>query len=244
MDDMERYGDYNEVDESPTTSPLLRVIKLVAIVITFAIIGLIGFRIFTFNYYPAETKAMYFTDGLREYYDSTSGDMTILTQKLRSSYDDPTDGNIFCDHLRVVREAGYLQITLRFNNSFEDTLLNKYLTEVNLSDESLFSFRLVHNGDENATAGTLVSVEWSEFMMYRYARLVFEDVDFGEGDDKIKWLRLETYIDGVKVTEKNKTTGKLEKTERDKIFMNLIYEDHDTYSKFTEHKLTREEEPK
>ena len=239
MDDMERYGDYNEVDEAPTGSPVLKLIKIAAIVICFAIIGLLGFRIFTFNYYPKSTKTMTFTDGLTEYYNANEGELTVLTQDLQSPYDDPDEGNLFCDHLRVVREAGYLQVTLRFNTSFEKTLLESYKAEIDLDDQSLFTFRLSRSGEDSGTAtGTLVSVRWDEFLMYRYATLVFEDVDFGEGDGTAGWIRLETLIDGVYVVEKGKVT------DREKVFMNLIYENHDTYSKFSEYKLSGEEAPR
>lgn len=239
MDDMERYGDYNEVDEAPTKSPVLRIIKAVALIICFSIIGIIGFRMFTFNYYPRESKTLFFTDGLTAHYNAAGGDISILTQELQSPYDDAKEGNLFCDHLRVVREAGYLQVTLRFNNSFETTLLENYKADVELSDESLFSFRLCRDGsEEGVEIGALVHVEWQEFLMYRYAKLVFEDIDFGSGEDAIRWIRLETKLDGVTYTDKD------DKLVKDKIFMNLIYEDHDTYSKFTEYKPSREEAPR
>ncbi|MBQ8528256.1 MAG: hypothetical protein IJ459_00815 [Clostridia bacterium] len=238
MDDLERYGDYNEVDEAPTSSPVLRIIKATALVICFAIIGLIGFRVFTFNYYPASVKTLTFTEGLTEYYNASSGDITVYTQDLQSPYDDPSEGNIFCDHLRVVREAGYLQVTLRFNTSFEKTLAETYSAQIDLDDSAVFDFRLARSGDSNGTpTGRLVSIAWEKFLMYRYATLVFEDVDFGEGDTAANWLRLETRIKGATYLDK------ADKTRKEKVFLNLIYEDHDTYSKFTEYKLSDGEAP-
>ena len=237
MDDMERYGDYNEVDEPPHKPLGLRLIKACALVICFSVIAFLGFRIFTFNYYPEECKQLYFTDGLTSHYTSENGEISIVTQELQAPYDDPNEGNIFCDHLRVVRDAGYLQITLRFNRSFEDTLLTAYTADVDLTDEDIFAFSLTRNGGESGVqTGKLVHVEWYDFMMYRYARLVFEEVDFGEGDSAAAWIRLETRIDGATYTDKDKV-------QHDKVFMNLIYEDHDTYSKFSDYELSKKELP-
>ena len=64
MDDMERYGDYNEIDEPPKKSGVLTAIKLIAAIICISVIGLLAFRIFTFNYYPASMKKLYFNETL------------------------------------------------------------------------------------------------------------------------------------------------------------------------------------
>ena len=64
MDDLERYGDYNEIDEPPKKSGVLTVIKITAAVIIFSIIGLLAFRLFLFNHAPNEAKNLYFTENL------------------------------------------------------------------------------------------------------------------------------------------------------------------------------------
>ena len=71
MDDMERYGDYNEVDEPPRKSGVGLVIKIIAITLCVAVIGLIGFRMMTFKYYPDSVKNIYFTPELLDYYNQT-----------------------------------------------------------------------------------------------------------------------------------------------------------------------------
>ena len=64
-------------------------------------------------------------------------------------------------------------------------------------------------------------------MMYRYYKLVFDDVDFTlPGEDEV-WIRLEIYINGV---------------EMEKPYMVLIYEDTKD-SVFEEYELSREERP-
>ncbi len=233
MDDMERYGDYNEVDEAPTTNPVLKFIKIVAVIICVAVVGIIAFRMFTFNYYPAGMKTVHFTDDLASFYREARENARFETQKLRAPYDDATDGNFFCDHLRVCRDAGYLQITLRFNTSLVRTIEEKYGVTVDLSDNSEFTFRLYRSGD-GGEIGTLANVEWDEFIMYRYAKLTFEDVEFGEGDTAVSWIRLEVFVNGVD-SDKNKAGVQP--------FMIPVYENNSEYSRFTEYHLSRGEIP-
>ena len=89
MDDFERYGDYNEIEEAPKKSAVLKTIKIVAIIVCFSVIGVLGFRVFTFNYYPDSMTKLTFTDNLTAYYNERGGDIEVLTQKLRTRYDDP-----------------------------------------------------------------------------------------------------------------------------------------------------------
>ncbi|MBQ8880041.1 MAG: hypothetical protein IJY69_04285 [Clostridia bacterium] len=233
MDDMERYGDYNEVDEAPTVSPVLKFIKVVAVIICIAVVGVIAFRMFTFNYYPSDMKSLYFTDSFADYYRASDGDIKVETQKLRAPYDDSTDGNFFCDHLRVCRDGGYLQITLRFNVSLARALEENYGVTVDLSDTSKFTFRLYRSGD-GGEIGSLANVEWDEFIMYRYAKLTFENIDFGEGSSAVSWIRLEIFVDGV---DADKDKAGIQP------FMIPVYENNSEYSKFTEYNLSRGEIP-
>lgn len=237
MDDFERYGDYNEVEDAPSKSTTLKIIKLVAALVCFSVIGLIGFRVFTFNYYPDGMTKLTFTDGLTAYYNEKGTDIEVLTQKLRTKYDDPDFANFFCDNLRVVKDVGYLQLTLRYNTSLAASLSENFGTDVDIDDRALYSFRLAKNPDGEQT-GTLVYSEWESFMMYRYCKLVFEDVDFGTEEDPVNWIRLEIMIDGVQYTDKQ------DNTKKDKVFMIPVYENNVSYSKFSEYKLSSDEVPK
>ncbi len=239
MDDMERYGDYNEVDESPRKSPVLRIIKIVAIVLIFSIIGFLAFRLFTVNYYPKNMKSLHYSEALAEHYKAKGGDIKIVTQKLHAPYDDEKEGNFFCDHLRVCREAGTLQITVRYNISLSSELEEKYGCKVDMENRELFTFKLWRSGD-NADVGRLVYEEWDSFLMYRYVKLVFEDVDFSvlDNTDKENWLALDIHVDGAKYKD-SKT-----KQWVDKEFKVLVYENLETYTKFKEYKLASSEVPK
>ena len=230
MSDYELYGDYNEIDEPPKKHGVGFVIKLVAIILCFTVVAFIGFRLFTFNYYPRSVKRIHFTPELTAYYNACGGDIGALTQSLRAPYDDEREGNFFCDNLIVIKGAGEIQLSLRYNSSLPDKL------GVDFDNEDITFTLRRSGGAEDATgyeAGRLLDAEltvcrFEEFMMYRYAKLVFDGIDFGEDGSDIEWIRLDIEIAGV---------------ERDEPFMVCIYEDNAAFSRFSEYKLSAEERP-
>ena len=228
---MERYGDYNEVGESPSKSPVLGFIKLVAIILCFAVVGLLLLRLLLFNYVPASVKDIYFTDALTAHYNATGGNIGAKTQTLRAQYDDAKEGNFFCDNLIVIPEIGELQITLRYNISLIDKLKEEYgLTDIDENSDDLFIFRLRRNGevtDDCTIIGELRATRFESFILYRYYKLVFDGIDF-ESESKIEWIRLEILV-------KN--------TDQKEPYMVAIYENNETYSKFTDYKLSGGEVP-
>lgn len=235
MDDLERYGDYNEIDEPPTKNPVLTVIKFAALAIIAAVVGLVGYRIFVFNHRPASMTKLYFTETLTEYYNVTDGEIGAITQRLRSPYDDKDEGNFFCDDLIVIPGCGELQVSVRFNKSLADTLRDKYgFANFDVNGEEQFSFRLWRDGtdvgDEGYEVGTLTYSEWEDYSMYRYCKLVFDGVDFeGEGaSEAVEWLRLEVFIEGL---------------EKEEPFMIPVYENNESYSKFSDYVLSNKERP-
>ena len=246
MDDMERYGDYNEIDEPPSKkSPVGLILKILIGLLCFLVVGVIGFRIAVFNYYPTEMKKIYFNDVLSDYYTSTGGDIGAKTQSLRFPYDDADKGRFFADHLIVIEEAGQLQITLRYNQGLISDLEKQY--GVTLDGGDIFSFRLARDPRDNPSddeldkdnvgdvaaeqVGTLTVNETTDFMMYTYHKLVFDGIDFGsDGGDEpaVEWLRVEILINGVAM---------------EKPFMVLVYENHSSNSRFTDYELSDEEVP-
>ena len=234
MEDMERYGDYNEVDEAPSKNPVTTVLKVVLAAVCFAVIGFLLFRIIIFNYYPREIKNLYFNDTLTAYYNSTGGDMEVLTQELRAPYDDEDDGNFFCDNLFVITGAGQLQVSLRYNDAIEESFLEKYGVDISESGFDAFTFRLVRNPltDEGEPVVLAENPEIirDSLIMYRYAKLVFDGVEFGldEGENKAEWIRLEIELVGAK---------------KPTVFMIPVYENNSDYSSFDEYKLSAKERP-
>ena len=230
MADFERYGDYNEVDEPPKRGKVLILIKIIALVLCFSVVGLLLFRVFTFNHYPPLMKDIYFTDALTEYYNATGGDIGAKTQNLRAPYDDADKGNFFCDNLIVVEGAGNMQISVRYNKSLYDEIYRTYGVKLDPENQDIFRFSLAKNGTGEGVISEPLDAEltatlWDSFMMYRYAKLVFDGVDF-EG---AKWIRLEITIDGV---------------DRKEPFVIPIYENNDDHNSFKEYKLSSSEAPK
>lgn len=234
MEDMERYGDYNEIDEAPSKNPVTTVLKFVLAAVCFLVIGFLAFRIIIFNYYPTEIKNLYFNDTLTAYYNSTGGDMEVLTQELRAPYDDEDAGNFFCDNLFVITGAGQLQVSLRYNDAIEAIFLEKYGVDISESGFDAFTFRLVRNPlteeGEPVVLAENPEIIRDSLIMYRYAKLVFDGVEFGldEGENKAEWIRLEIELVGAK---------------KPTVFMIPVYENNSDYSSFDEYKLSAKERP-
>ncbi len=242
MDDLERYGDYNEVDEVPGHRSVLgRVLRvLVAIVILF-VVGFLGFRLVLFDYYPPSIKNVYFNETLTAYYKETNGAIGAKTQRIRFPYDDSSKGYFFSDHLVVVDGADQLQVSLRLNVSTIDAIEEKYGLE-GLSREKLdyLSFRLIdmvedeNDGEDKVrvlSEGKVVAEE--RLMMYRYLRLAFDGVDLFEREDGTypsAWMRVEIYVEGATDDAPFSTT-------------NAVYENNAEYNLFKDYALSRKERP-
>ena len=223
MDDMERYGDYNEVDESPTKkkNPIIIAFKISIFLVAVLVIGVIGFRIFASNYFPSELKGVYVDDELIAAYERCGGELDAVTQYIRFPYDDEVEGNVFCEEIIIIREMGRIQLNLRMNASATLNFAKRYGVDEIKDGEGLLSFQLFRNnlavsdpeaevsdvqksasGDytfyKRDSVGTLVSIEEETAFMYRYFRVVFDGVDLdGVNDDDIaKWLSLAVYVNG------------------------------------------------
>ena len=200
----------------------------------FSIIGFIAFRVFSFNYYPSSVKNIYFNDSLTAFYNDREGDIGALTQSLRAPYDDADKGNFFCDNLIIVPELGQLQVSVRYNTALISLLEQELsLSGLSADDADLFSFRLYMSGDSEDESehivGTLDYVDFDSFLMYRYYKLVFDDVDFKmDSEDKINWIRLEIFVKGA---------------DEKPYSMVAIYENNENYNRFKEYKLSGGERP-
>lgn len=234
MEDFERYGDYNEIDEPPSKNKMSLILAIATILVIALVVVVIGIRLFTFNHYPKTMRTLYFNDTLSEYYNATGGDIEVYTQKLRAPYDDAKQGNFFVDNLILIPEIDQLQLCMRYNNSLSRTLLENYGFEgFDPANEAQFSFRLWRDGDEENPdgyeVGRLSVAEWESYAMYRYCKLVFDGVDLGIGEaDKAEWIRLEIYVEGL---------------EREEPFMIAVYENNDEHSTIEEYKLSKGEKP-
>ena len=144
MEDIERYGDYNEVDEAPggNSNIVVKLLKILVLVLCFSVVGLLAFRVILFNYYPKSMTEIYFNDSLTEYYESVGDDFSAKTQALRAPYDDPDFASFFCDNLIVIEGAGQLQLSVRYNSSIFDEINTAYGVQLDPDAENLFTFTL------------------------------------------------------------------------------------------------------
>ena len=231
MEDMERYGDYNDAEEEYDDGggrkhPLTTVLKIVCLIVCLATLGVVGYRIFLSEYTPAAMKNIAFTDTLREYYEATSGKIGAKTQTLRFSYDDEDAGTFFADHLIVIEGIDQLQITLRYNLSTLPVLEEKYnLPPLDTESNDYLSFRLKDN--YGRVYDSVSYRETDGVSMYRFVKLAFDEVDFHPEQNEPEWIRLEILVG--------------ENTEPFSYI--LVYENNDDYSIFEDYKLSRGERP-
>ena len=246
MGDFERYGDYNEIDESPKKGIVGRILKIFIVVLCLGIFAFLIFRVVIFNHYPKSMKKIYFTEELTAYYNEASGEIGALTQDMLNSnsygYDDAKEGNFFCKYFVYIPATEELQVTLKYNTSLMKNIEEKYGVSLDANAEDNFTFRLVavranDNLDENLPAeelgtplnATLVASEYDSFLMYRYVRLCFDGVDLSVGEeDAIDWIRLEVTVKGL---------------ENEKPYMIAIYLNDEENFPLTPYKLSAKETP-
>ena len=229
MEDMERYGDYNEVDEPPRKSPVLLIIKILIALLCLSVIGLLAFRMVLFDYYPDSMKGLYFNGELTDYYRETEGNIGAKTQELRIPYDDPDRGSFFASNLIVIEGVDQLQLAVRYNVSAMADIEAEYkLSGLNPDDESLLSFRLVDN--HGNVYSDLVYSERDSFLMYRYVKLVFDGVELTPNDEGVypEWIRLEIFVRGQ---------------EGEPYAMIPVYENNSEYNVFEDYIPTEKELP-
>ncbi len=232
MSDFERYGDYNEYDEPPKAKGIGLLLKIIIIVACISVAFVLGYRIFLFNYYPKSMKRLYFTEELTEYYNATDGNIGALTQEYPYMYDDPEDGNFFGANVIIIRGANEIQFSIRYNKTLFDDLEKKYGVSLD-KDPEKFIFTLERNpgdaGGDPPEIGVLKHNGIEKKMMYVYHKLVFGEIDFGDGDEKIEWLRVRITIDGVDLGDDE--------------YVIPVYQNHKDYSKFDDYKLAKDEVP-
>ena len=232
MEDMERYGDYNEIDEPPKkqVNIVFLILKILTGVVCLAVVGVLGFRLILFNNYPDSMKNLYFNDTLTEYYNLTGGEIGAKTQDLRAKYDDPDRANFFCDNLIVIEGADQLQISVRYNASNLVDIANELKLEpLDDMDPDIFTFRLYDNNQK--IYSDVTSVVFESNMMYRYQKLVIDGVELSDDGSGIypEWIRLEIFVKGQESAEP--------------YAMVAIYENNSEYSNFTDYELSESEKP-
>lgn len=179
-----------------------RILKYTALLLVFGIIALLLGRIILAEYYPKSMKELAITDSIRARVQE-DGSLTVHTQDLRASYDNPNFALFMANHLYYIPELGELQITLRYNNStLREMQAHFGLKEVPEASLDLFSFSVVdhtavdENGKEVEDGGNRVypsSISTESKFMYQYIKLTFTGISFEDAD----WLRLDIAYTGT-----------------------------------------------
>jgi len=200
MEDFERYGDDNAIDEESTEhKKKIRPLRILLGLFLAVFILFFALRLFLFDYYPKAMKELAMTPALSA---AVENGAEVYSQDLRFPYDDndldtlnSNDlGSFFCDYLYVCPEAGELQITLRMNESTFDRVAEKYGKTVSVDcDLSAFSFRLYD--DDGNEYETVTYREETSFWMYRYVKLAFSGVPLTD-DIRPSWIRVEIFYEG------------------------------------------------
>ncbi len=133
-----------------------------------------------------------------------SSDGEILTHRMIQSIAD--DGIMRCYSFVYIPEAKQIQVTVKFNKSIHDTV----------SESEQFDFKLYNTETESQIWAS--SVERAEKGLYKYCRVVFDGVDFKEGDS------LEIIMANAEHTDEYS-----------------VYKLHESYTDFENYKLSRRE---
>ena len=233
MEDIERYGDYNEIDEAPggSKNPVAKLLKVLIVSLCFLVVGVILFRVILFSHYPKMMKTLYYNDTLTAYYNACDGDIEVLTQTMRAPYDDPDFASFMADNLIVIKSAGQLQLSVRYNSSVFDTIEEKYGVRLDKDAEDLFTFELervpCEEGVEAHKVADVSFVASESKFMYTYYKLVFDGIEFYDAETP-DWLRL-------KITIKDIPTAAP--------YYILVYECTEQHDQFSEYKLSAKEIP-
>ena len=234
MEDLERYADYNDTDDDlpKEKSAVGLILKILVAVVCISVVGFFAFRVILFNYYPDNIENIYFNEKLEAFYNEKGGEIGAFTQELRAPYDDPDEGNFFCDNLIIIPEINQLQVSVRYNTAILETIKEKYEIDLNPEAENNFEFSLwfipVYEGSTPIQTSTLTYELTDSKLMYVYYKLVFDDVTLKMDGANEFWIVLRITINGVEMKEP---------------YQILIYENTKEYSETESYKLSKRERP-
>ena len=239
MDDMERYGDYTEYEEDQPKKKgaLSTVLKILVVVVSIIVLGVLLFRVILSGYYPKSIKQIYYNEILTEYYHKTEGNIGAKSLEVKAPYDDAKDGIFFAENLIIIDGADQIQFTVRLNNHVFKELSEKYETDITAD---MISFSLYRSTSVTTETGTKEEVETlhdvdvqvvntDSFFMYFCYKVVCDNVqwDFSEESPDNEWLVLKIEIKGF---------------EKD-IYRITLYRNAEDQGRMKDYDLSRKEHP-
>lgn len=200
MSDLERYSDYNDVEEDgdgyggKRHTVLGRLIKLFVCLFLFSICGLIVVRMLLSGYYPKEMKRFYLTDALGAYAETAKLDPEKVS--IGVPYDDNKDASFVAGNLFIEKKAGALQLSVRMTSRTFEVLAERLGVTEPISysgvSSSLFAFSLVDNYGNRYTPSY---TDDDSYLWYHATKLCFDGVDLSDELD-LAWIRLDVYYIG------------------------------------------------
>ncbi len=209
-----------------------KISKIVIYVFVFVFIAFIIARIILADFYPSSVKKMHFTDSLSDYYFNHTDDFYAESQKIRIYYDNNKEGNFFADHMITVRDAGSLQVCLRYNDNALENASKFYGKDVgDKGSEGIFEYtafacdgQTFDDGKEfSGKTYTTSAVIYDSVLFYNYDKIVFDGIDF----DGVTWVRIDIRLKGS-----------------DEVFGSIVvYENNSSWMNFSEYDISKSEKP-
>ena len=189
MEDYERYGDYNNVDDDGKYGrhrPILRLLKILVTVTLFLFSGFLVFRLIVAEYYPRELRGLRMTEPLSAY--AESNDLSPEKLKIDVPYDNNVRANFIADNLVIERGEGAVQFTLRLSRDTMARLSETVGEDVGKKpDESYFIVTLC---DDLGNRYEKTDQIGRSYLWYRAVKYCFDGVRF----DGVGWIRADVYL--------------------------------------------------
>ncbi len=188
-------------------------LKSLIVIAIFGVIALIFARIFLQDFWPDSMKRFHMPQSIAEKYSANIDEFEVFTQDLLAPYDDPKAGNFFAGNMHCAPKDGYIGFSVRYNESTLPKVEAFYQSVIEAPEASpleLFDFSLLVSYEtDNREEGLFRRYSLSSdecgidnLLMYRYARLAFENVDFTGAI----WMRVDIFLKGKEAgyTEENR----------------------------------------
>lgn len=175
------------MEEKTTVKKIGVIIKTTLTVALFVFIGALIFRMCQASYQALEDTVI--TENFKKAYKK---DKDIRTHAVVDEFSE--NGAVYAYSLVYMKEAGYLQFTVRYNTRHIDEVKETYPE----FDEKNVRYTLVDGLKKEYKP---VVLETDEAFNYRYFRLEFTGVDFSTSD-----LSVKMHLDGIDINMGSKST--------------------------------------
>ena len=176
-----------ETNEKTTGKKIGFIIKTALTIALFTFIGALIFRMCQASYQSLDETVI--TDEFKSAYGV---DSDIRTHAITDEFSE--NGAVYAYSLVYMKDAGYLQFTVRYNTRHIDEVKETYPE----FDEKNIRYTLV-DGNEKEYIPTIL--ETDDTFNYRYFRLEFTDVDFSTAN-----LSIKMHLDGIDINVGSKST--------------------------------------